>query len=177
MNQIDILERLREGNREYVKSGRYKGNVGESLRTSLAAKQSPLAVVVTCSDSRVVPEVIFGADLGELFVVRVAGNVLGDVELASIEYATAHLGVKVVVVLGHTACGAIAAAIAGEEEGLVGTITAPVRKIIAGEQNAYKAAVKNVVYQVGVVEETFGEAKVEAVGAIYDVSKGTIEFL
>lgn len=177
MNEIDVLERLILGNAEYVKSGRYRGDVSDSIRASLEKKQSPYAVVVTCSDSRVVPEAIFGVGLGELFVIRVAGNVLGSVELASIEYATQHLGCKVVVILGHTACGAVAGAIAGEVEGLVGAITAPIRKVIAGETNSYKASVKNVLYQVGVANEHFEDSDVQTVGAIYDVCKGSVEFL
>ena len=81
--------------------------------------QHPHAIIVTCSDSRVIPETIFSAGLGELFVIRVAGNVIDDHQLGSIEYAAGHLGSPVVVVLGHTHCGAVDAAINSDPEGYI----------------------------------------------------------
>ncbi len=107
------LARLKAGNARFV--------AGESVsipgirqrRTAVASGQRPSAVILACSDSRVCPELIFNTTLGEVFVVRTAGEVAADVELGSIEYAVDHLGAKVVVVLGHTSCGAVSAAVAG----------------------------------------------------------------
>ena len=177
MKAEDVLNRLIEGNATYVRSGRYAADVTAERRDRLAAEQRPMAVVVACSDSRVVPEVVFGASLGELFVIRVAGNVLADAELASIEYAVHHLDVGVVVILGHTACGAISAAVAGEEAGLVSAITTPLRKIIAGEQDVTAAALRNVRHQVRLVRAHWPDPSVYSCGAIYDIATGKVRFI
>ncbi|MBQ7599669.1 MAG: hypothetical protein IJU57_03240 [Clostridia bacterium] len=84
--------------------------MSEERRKANANGQKPRAVIVTCSDSRVVPEAVFSCGIGELFVIRTAGNVIGVSELASVEYVVDHLGTDTVVVLGHTACGAVRAA-------------------------------------------------------------------
>ncbi len=89
----------------------------ETLRAALAAGQAPAAVVLGCADSRTTPERLFGTDLGELFVIRVAGNVADPSSIASAEYAVAHLGVRLIVVLAHERCGAVGAAIAGGDAG------------------------------------------------------------
>ena len=177
MDELEVLQRLIVGNAAYVEGGAYQGEIGQAKRNALSDRQKPIAVVVTCSDSRVVPEVIFNAGLGELFVIRVAGNVLGDTELASIEYATHHLGCRLVVILGHTACGAIAAAIAGEEAGLVCAITQPIRKVIKGETNATSACMLNVRHQVAVSNRHFASHGVQTVGAIYDIVTGKVNIL
>ena len=101
----DIRERLIAGNRTYMQGGDQK------LRIETAeCGQHPCAIVIACSDSRVIPEQIFSAGIGELFVIRVAGNVLDNHQLGSIEYAGAHLGCKLIFLLGHTDCGAVSAA-------------------------------------------------------------------
>ncbi len=105
MNEID---RLREGNKRYVEGKLAEKDVG--LREKLRAGQKPFVTLITCSDSRVVPEYIFDAQLGELFVIRVAGNVIDDVALASIEYGVEHLQTPLLLVLGHESCGAVTAA-------------------------------------------------------------------
>jgi carbonic anhydrase len=83
-------------------------------REATAKSQNPIAVVVTCSDSRTAPEILFGKNIGRLFVVRTAGNVVDDVALGSVEYAIQNLGVRLVIVLGHSGCGAVKAAVSGE---------------------------------------------------------------
>lgn len=106
------LQLLLEGNRHY-RAGRpwREGQAGLHQVRRLARAQKPFAVVLACSDSRVVPELLFDRDLGELFVVRVAGNVADPVVLGSIEYAVEHLEVPLVLVLGHERCGAVTAAV------------------------------------------------------------------
>lgn len=99
--------------------------------------QKPYAVIVSCSDSRVIPECIFSAGIGDLFVIRVAGNVIDKYQLGSIEYAAEHLCCKLVVVLGHTQCGAVGAA-KGKCGGFVGFITDEIRRAVGTETDAVK---------------------------------------
>lgn len=117
MNINEILERLEIGNESFVKEGLERKNQDSKRRLSLVKGQKPFAAVLSCADSRVIPEIIFDTGLGELFVVRIAGNVASTEAIASIEYAVANLGVKVIVVLGHQGCGAVAAAIEGNDFG------------------------------------------------------------
>lgn len=109
------LERLMEGNARFVSGEMKHPNLGQEMRETLAQGQSPFAIIVGCADSRVSPELLFDAGPGDLFVIRVAGNVVGDHAKASIEYAVAVLGSPLVVVLGHESCGAVDAAIKAEK--------------------------------------------------------------
>lgn len=114
----DALERLRRGNEAFVEASANDGDISAELVADLYEHgQAPYACIVTCSDSRVVPEHAFMTGLGELFTIRVAGNVIGAIELASCVYAAGHLGTKLVVVLGHTACGAVGSALELVESG------------------------------------------------------------
>lgn len=109
----EAQSRLRQGNQRFL-NGRLAGaGRDEARRRLLADSQHPFAVILCCADSRVVPEITFDTGIGELFVVRVAGNVANLSTIASIEYALANLGTKLVVVMGHQNCGAVAAAVAG----------------------------------------------------------------
>ena len=116
MTAEDSLKKLKEGNINYVMDKEQVGT-GEKVRTELISGQSPFAIILSCADSRVIPESIFDADAGELFVCRVAGNISNTSTIASIEYAVAHIGTKLIVVLGHQSCGAVTAAIAGGDNG------------------------------------------------------------
>ena len=113
----EALDRLKTGNL------RFTGDTQRGLlrdgprRAELAGGQQPFAIVLTCADSRVVPELAFDAGLGELFVVRVAGNVPNPSSIASIEFAVANLGARLIVVMAHESCGAVAAAIEGGDAG------------------------------------------------------------
>ncbi|WP_030751719.1 carbonic anhydrase [Streptomyces griseus] len=111
------LEALLEGNRRFVSGTPEHPNQDAARRTELAPGQDPFAVILGCSDSRLAAEIIFDRGLGDLFVVRTAGHVLGPEVLGSVEYATSILGARLVVVLGHDSCGAVAAARAAVEEG------------------------------------------------------------
>jgi len=113
----EALARLNAGNERYV-ADRLDGLLLDSARRQAVVHgQSPYAIILSCADSRVVPELVFDAGIGELFVVRVAGNVANTSSVASIEYAVAHLGVELIVVLGHQGCGAVGAALAGGDNG------------------------------------------------------------
>lgn len=106
----EALARLKEGNRRFVSGTHdFTATLSESRRLALAQGQEPFAVVLGCADSRVPAEIVFGQGLGDLFVIRVAGNVVAPSQIGSVEFAAARLHTRLVVVLGHTQCGAIAA--------------------------------------------------------------------
>jgi carbonic anhydrase len=105
------MQRLVDGNARYVAGVATHKNLDSARRTAVAAGQQPFAVILACADSRVAPEIIFDQGLGDLFVVRVAGNVVDDSVLASIEYAVIHLGSTLVMTLGHERCGAVKATV------------------------------------------------------------------
>lgn len=119
------LKRLKAGNERFQKDKLLKVDVSSSKRETLVNGQNPCAVIITCSDSRVPPELIFNQGLGDLFVIRVAGNVMDKIELGSVEYAVEHLNTSLIVVMGHEHCGAVGAAVESEgkkDEGNIGTI-------------------------------------------------------
>ena len=167
----NTIDRLREGNKMYLRD-----RVCAEMRRQTASGQRPYAVILTCADSRVIPEAIFDAGIGELFVIRVAGNIPGRTQLASVEYAVHHLGVKTVVVLGHTNCGAVGAALAGEFEGLTGEITREIGDAIGNEHEPLAACKKNVEHGIKTVKEQV-HGTFDAVGAVYDIETGEVEFL
>ncbi|MFF5504928.1 carbonic anhydrase [Streptomyces roseolus] len=111
------LDALLDGNRRFVSGTPEHPNQDAARRTELAPGQDPFAVILGCSDSRLAAEIIFDRGLGDLFVVRTAGHVIGSEVLGSVEYATSVLGARLVVVLGHDSCGAVAAARAAVEDG------------------------------------------------------------
>ena len=106
----EALERLREGNRRFVSEVRSPETLaGQARRSELAAGQEPFAIILGCSDSRVPAEIVFDQGLGDLFVIRVAGNIVAASQVGSVEFAAARYGTRLVVVLGHSQCGAILA--------------------------------------------------------------------
>ena len=112
MDKDQTLKRLLDGNQAYLSSRTEIGDISPAVRLETAEHgQQPLAIIITCSDSRVIPEAIFHCGIGDLFVIRVAGNVIDNHQLGSIEYAADHLGTKLIMVLGHTHCGAVDAVI------------------------------------------------------------------
>jgi len=118
------LERLTNGNHRFKTGRSVHPDQSVSVRQALAKGQSPFAIIVTCSDSRLSPEILFDQGIGRLFVVRVAGNTVDKVALGSIEYAVANLGARTIVVLGHEKCGAVQAAVAGKPlPGSIGAVT------------------------------------------------------
>ena len=173
---MNAVVRLKQGNERYVRQG------NAALRERTAAEgQTPFAVVICCADSRVIPEQIFQADVGDLFVIRVAGNVLDAHQLGSIEYAVGHLGTKLVVMLGHTGCGAVRAAVSGHSEGYITFLTDEIRKAIGTERDCDAACRQNAVYGVDRIRRTFAQhpafADATIVGAVYDIRTGLVEWL
>jgi carbonic anhydrase len=107
------LQRLIEGNERFIQ-GKFQHHRSPQLLEELSKGQHPYAVIVSCSDSRISPNVLFDTDLGDLFIIRTAGNIIGEVEIASVEYAIEHLHSPLIVVLGHSQCGAIEAFLGNE---------------------------------------------------------------
>ena len=126
MDPAESLAKLREGNARFAAGKPSAKNLTEQ-RKSLVSGQQPYAIILTCSDSRVAPEHIFGAGLGEIFVIRNAGNLVEPIALGSIEYAAEHLGSPLLVVMGHTSCGAVGAACSSDHA--TGSIDAIVKAL------------------------------------------------
>lgn len=187
------LEILMEGNARYVR-GETRPHDHASARAALAKRQSPHSVVLSCSDSRVAPELAFDQGRGDLFVVRVAGNFVDEYGLASIEYALRFLGASLVLVLGHTGCGAVDAAIKtskgkAELPGHLPELIAEIEPAVAaakGEQgdllaNAIRANVRLNVAELAaarpIVAAAVESGKVKVVGGVYDLETGKVALL
>ena len=173
----DARKKLVEGNERYVTSRAASIDVSEAALKACLHGQEPYAVIITCSDSRVIPEVIFSAGIGDLFVIRVAGNVIDTDQLGSIEYASEHLGTRLVVVLGHDHCGAVDAALHHENGGYIKHITDAILNAIGDEKNETKACCLNVEHSCKVIENSLSIPDLKVIGAIYHLESGKVEFL
>ena len=183
----EIIQRLKDGNRRFAADKLERNLQDSQRRQALVAGQSPYAVILGCSDSRVVPELIFDAGLGELFTVRVAGNVANPSSIASIEYAVAHLKSRVIVVLGHENCGAVTATVKGGDGGynlnhLLAHIT-PAKELLKGQsidaiirKNAELTAAE-LQSRSTIVADAVDAGEVKILAAYYHLSSGQIEFL
>lgn len=178
-----VMEHLIAENHKYL-SGVKDGDISTEVRADTAENgQFPYAVVITCSDSRVPAEHIFSAGVGELFVIRTAGNVIGDFELGSVEYGAEHLHAKLVVVLGHTQCGAVDAAINGGAHGYIAKITDEISACLPEGCDARAAEILNVensiarIRESAIMRELEEAGEVKIVGAIYNIATGEVEFM
>lgn len=183
------LTELKSGNDHHV-AHRYQ-HPHETLerQRQLASAQNPHAEILSCSDSRVPPEIIFDQGLGDLFVVRVAGNVATDVELGSLEYGAEHLHVPLLVVLGHEHCGAVTAAVqGGKPEGHIGALVNLILPAVEKSrgmpgdlvENSVKTNVEMVVRQLRsdpMLAELVHEGKLKVVGAVYSLETGAVTWL
>ncbi len=185
-----VRQKLIDGNKRYVDARLSHPNQTSRRRAEIAKGQHPFAAIVTCADSRVPPEIIFDQGLGDLFVIRLAGNIMDDAALASLEYAVEHLGVKYIMVLGHERCGAVEHTIQGGDapghfDALAKAIQPAVDK--ARNQpgdlldNAVRANVAMVVQQLKSSEPILGElvkkGTLTVVGARYDLDDGAVAIL
>ena len=172
----EIRERLISGNRMFIETG----DADVRIRTADHG-QHPYAIVISCSDSRVIPEEIFSTGIGDLFVIRVAGNVLDNHQLGSIEYAAAHLGCKAVILLGHTGCGAVSAALSGHHDRFITYIIEDILEAIGEETDPVEACRLNVLHGVDLIKKEFADhpevSEVEIIGAIYDIRTGKVAWL
>ena len=168
-------ERLLKGNRRFISKN--DGVIQKHL-----GGQKPFAAILTCSDSRVPPELIFDVGIGDLFIVRDAGNIAIDSsELGSLEYAVEHLHVPLIVVMGHTRCGALSAAESGPgDSSHVGEIVNEIRCCFA-EKDHLRANVRmqisHLLERSPVISSAAKEGKVQVKGAVYHMEDGTVEFL
>ena len=178
MNNETILNKLKDGNKQYVKGG-IIGDVSKNRRIDTYLNgQSPFALIITCSDSRVIPEVIFQQGIGDLFVVRVAGNVVDEFVLGSIEYAIEHLNITCVVVLGHKNCGAVSSCLNHASGRYVNKLIERISQNIKNEKDYDKAIELNVKAEVLNLKQAFATFKnVEFIGSIYDIETGNCIFL
>ncbi len=180
----DAKDRLIKGNLDYISTNEYVcGTSSEYIKSFCENGQQPYAIIVACSDSRVVPELIFSAGIGDLFVIRVAGNVIDSHQLGSIEYAAEHLGTGLIVVLGHDHCGAVDAALNHEPDGYIKFITDEIVKAIGDEKDEFKACCLNVKHSCDIIKHSLRIQKdehdygLQVVGAVYHLESGEVEFL
>jgi len=191
----EVLERLRAGNDRFVRGAARFPTVQKEVLAQLAKGQQPYATILGCSDSRVPPELVFDAGFGELFIIRVAGNVVSPEVMGTIQYASVHLRTPLFVVLGHEGCGAVKAALAAKFEGardrsrierLLENITPGLTGISADaspEEQMEAGVEANVRWAMHQLLET-PEAKARAaegvmklVGAVYELTTGRVRFL
>ena len=179
LDVLSALERLKNGNKTYVNSSKSVGDISPFKRLDTWKNgQKPYAVIVSCADSRVIPEAIFSAGIGELFVIRVAGNVVGDYEMGSIEYAVEHLGCKLVVVMGHTCCGAVGAAMGGEAHGFTKKITDEIKSAIGGETDSMRATILNANSNVNKIKSALSNIDGLCIcSALYHTDNGVVDFI
>lgn len=190
----DSLDMLKQGNQRFVDNKMSAPRRDDKTRTELAASQHPFAIVVSCSDSRVPPEVLFDQGLGDLFVVRTAGHVLDPGPIASIEYALEHLGARLIVVMGHESCGAVKAALTtpvGKSAGSpdLDRLVAKIKpylssfkplstdKLMRGPVKANTAGVaRELMKKSAIVREKLKHQEISLVTAIYGLASGQVEF-
>ena len=196
----DALQRLRDGNRRFVsgKAGTSK-TVNRTHDSSLSDGQSPFAIILACSDSRVPTELIFDQGFGDLFVIRVAGNVVAPTQIGSIEYAATQLGAQLVVVLGHSNCGAVVAALkelAREQthrspnlRAIVDRVSPAIEPVLSARENddeaslvsaAVRANVRSSVAKLShgsmILEQLVEAGQLSIVGGEYSIESGAVEF-
>lgn len=187
----EALKKLMEGNARFMKDDKEYINWGDVRRKELAKGQNPFAVILSCSDSRVPPEHVFDQELGDIFVVRVAGNVADPIELGSVEYAAEHLNVPLVMVMGHRSCGAVKATVAGGKP--EGNIAAIVKKITPAVNSAKKRAkdkeavldaaiednakltAKTLTEKSEILRHLVESGKVKIVSGVYDLHTGKVD--
>jgi len=195
VNPADALQRLKDGNQRFVAGKPLHQRQNAAHRAELVAAQHPFAAILGCSDSRVPLEIVFDQGLGDLFAVRVAGNVAGGDERGSLQYAVAHLHVPLLVVLGHERCGAVSAALsppselAKEADGvqeLVARIVSNVKALPAsGDEaervhQAVEANVRASLQQLrgtAVLKEKIAAGEIRVVGAVYELDSGRVRWL
>ncbi len=178
----DALKELIDGNNRYVLDKTLYADHSTSRRNQLLLGQKPFAIVLCCSDSRVIPEVIFDQSTGDLYVVRIAGNVLGAVELESIEFCAKTFGASLIFVLGHESCGAVKAVMNNDAKEIehIATLMDPAVK---NEKNLDTAVKDNVYFVVNQIKNDirlkkfYDQRKLDCAGGFYKIGSGKVELL
>ena len=182
---VEGLERLLNGNRRFVRGESQTPNRSIERRQAVAGKQNPFAAIVTCSDSRLTPEFIFDQGIGDLFVVRLAGNTVDPIALGSLEFAIQALGANLVVVMGHERCGAVEAALKGGSlPGNLPAVVAPIKPACEGVEGAdalneairknVELVAKHIAEENPVTAELRKTGKIQVVGMTYDLDTGEV---
>ena len=187
----EAVSKLKEGNGRYISGNLQHPGQTTERRAELAKDQHPFAVILSCSDSRVPPEIVFDQGLGDLFVVRVAGNVIDDHGLGSIEYAVDHLGARLIVVLGHQSCGAVKAAketiaAKGKAPGHIQSLVTAIKPVVEATakddlDTTVKANVKHVVQALRsstpILKAKVDSGEVQVIGGYYSLDTGAVSLL
>ncbi len=184
------MKQLQEGNARYIEDKILEPSINSLQRYKLTTGQHPFAIILNCADSRVVPELIFDQGIGDLFVIRVAGNIANTSSIASIEYAVEHIGCNLIVVLGHESCGAVGAAIDSYPDGdngpnlnhLVSFIT-PAVEAMKGQPisevvkcNAQING-KRLAEDSEIIQKYISSGALKIVPAYYEFNSGRVEFI
>jgi len=187
LSSDQALQALIKGNKRYVEGRLLHPNRTQEWRDKTADIQSPFAIILGCSDSRVAPEILFDQGIGDLFVVRVAGNVAGPIEIDSIEYSALYLGSSLLMVLGHQNCGAVTAVLEGKTKDIeaVATLIAPSiekskTQIGPRLENAIKDNILHVVHQLKQnvpIRKLINKKKLKVIGGYYNLVTGEVEIL
>src|SRR5438094_1898182 len=187
----EAISKLKEGNGRYTSGNLQHPGQTTERRAELTKSQHPFAIILSCSDSRVPPEIVFDQGLGDLFIVRVAGNVIKDEGLGSIEYGVDILGARLIVVLGHQSCGAVDAAMKtvaakGKAPGHIQSLVTAIKPVVDSTPNGdldttIKANVKHVVdalrSSTPILKARVDSGDVQVVGGYYGLDTGAVTFL
>jgi carbonic anhydrase len=182
----EALKMLKAGNERFANSKVSAGKPVAERRAETAQAQHPFAIIVGCADSRTAPEIVFDQNIGDLFVVRTAGNLVDDYALGSIEYGVEHLGVRLIVVLGHERCGAVTAALAGPSApGHVNSLVRDIQPAVAATKGKEGDALANAIHENDAAvaakireQAQLGElaSQVKVVEGYYDLDTGKVEW-
>ena len=190
MGQNNTIKKLLEGNQRYITGGALHPNQYFEHRLELAEGQKPIAAILTCADSRVSPEIIFDQGLGDLFVLRVAGNVINDLFVGSLEYAVEHLNVSLLMVLGHSECGAVDATVkGGQPPGHINSLVQAIKPAldrlkkqstdwvnIVAKENV-KIGVERLRISEPILTARYEEGNIDIVGAFYNIKSGKVSLI
>ncbi len=195
MSPQEALDILIEGNHRFTHNQTSKKDY-QSLIEITKDKQHPFTSFLSCSDSRAPVELLFDQALGDVFSVRLAGNIASDNGIGSLEFASKYLGSKLIVVLGHTSCGAIKAACDNFREGHIGEIINHIRPAVRQEKTVLelrdssnedfvakvcaqnvRVQIKQILHSSDIIEDMLNEKKIGLIGGVYDISTGQVNFL
>ncbi len=187
------VQKLLEGNARFVSGKAIHPDQSAERMAEVVSSQHPFAVILSCSDSRIPPEIIFDQGIGDIFVVRTAGQVIDNVALGSIEYAVEHLNVPIIVVLGHDSCGAVNATVqGGKPEGHIGSLVEAIKPAVDEARDKIKSQdqllnisidnnTKNIVKSINsskpILSEYIKDGKLKVIGARYHLDSGRVDLL
>jgi carbonic anhydrase len=191
VNPSEALKRLLEGNSRFIQQKAIHPHQSMKELKQLALEQHPFACILGCADSRVPSEILFDQGLGDIFDVRIAGNIATDAAIASLEYSALHLGTQLILVLGHESCGAVTAALSSESlPGRIGDLVKTMKPVVKKDKlkrinyNVNDAVIANIHYQVQILKNNStvlsqlqSEGKLEIKGARYDLHTGQVRII